>query len=269
MIGVLVVEDERPLRASWVDGLVGEGFDAIGCEKADEAVEIVQGRLGTPMATRVVVLDLMLETSPEPFRSDRWALARELWRLDPDMVILLVTAVWDKRDVDRITGLSIASRFLSKGSLTTELLAAEIRALLRISRSGQGEATHPVFEFEHVDRAGKGEVFTLDSARLVLKDPDGAEIPMRSSDFWLLELFVRRPGQVVLYDRVPSDVVPRRMPSPFQQSLATPLTEAVSRIGREINPYLATLKKGERRFFTNRKRAGYIFNALVRVIPPG
>ena len=261
---VLVVEDEAPLREAWVEGLREEGFDTVGFERADVALKAMEVRLGTPDSFHFAVLDLELATSPEPYKSDRWALAHELRRRDPELLILLVTGV-HTREVDWIIGTGVAHGFLIKGTLTTGILAAEIHMRLRIKGVNSEEGSYtlrPIFRFEHPDHIGEDKVFTLDTARITLNAPSDAELKLRNSDLWLLEMFVRKPNEILLYGSLPFEVVPRRRPSKFQNDATEPLAQAISRIGREINPLLGSPNN---KFFTNVQGEGYIFNAEVHV----
>ncbi len=261
---VLVVEDERQLREEWVEGLREEGLHVTGFERADEAIEAVELRLASRDRFHFAVLDLELSTSPEPYRSDRWALAHELSRKDPRLLILLITGVYT-REIDRIIGNGVAHGYLVKMTLTTGILAAEIHTRLRIRGVNPEEGSYrlrPVFRFEHPDHVGEDRVFTLDTARVTLNAPSGAELKLRSSDLWLLEMFVRKPNEILRYDNLPFDVVPRRRPSTFQNAATEPLAQAISRIGREINPLLGSPGS---RFFANIQSEGYIFNAEVQV----
>ncbi len=261
---VLVVEDERPLRDEWVEGLREEGFDTVGFERADEAIEAVELRLDSRDRFDFAVLDLELRTSPEPYKSDRWALAHELRRRDPGLLILLVTGVYT-REIDRIIGNGVAHGYVVKLTLTTGILAAEIHTRLRIRGVNSEEGPYkprPIFRFEHPDHIGEDKVFTLDTARITLNAPSDAELKLRNSDLWLLEMFVRKPNEILLYGNLPFEIVPRRRPSKFQNDATEPLAQAISRIGREINPLLGSPKS---RFFANVQGEGYVFNAEVHV----
>ena len=215
---VLVVEDERPLRDEWVEGLREEGFDTVGFERADEAIEAVELRLDSRDRFDFAVLDLELRTSPEPYKSDRWALAHELRRRDPGLLILLVTGVYT-REIDRIIGNGVAHGYVVKLTLTTGILAAEIHTRLRIRGVNSEEGLYkprPIFRFEHPDHIAEDKVFTLDTARITLNAPSDAELKLRNSDLWLLEMFVRKPNEILLYGNLPFEIVPRRRPSKFQ-----------------------------------------------------
>ena len=286
MYNILVVEDERPLRETWVEGLNHDGLAAVGFEKADEALAEAEARIGTDEAFDLAVVDLQLRTSPEPYSSDRWALTDELKRKVPELLVLLVSGVF-RADHDRIVGLHKAERFLvkekadgflAKGAVSSSLLAAEIRAILRTrspteSESGSPAPSLPTFLFEHIGLIGQDRVFAYDSARRVVMDPSGVKMPtriLRSSDYWVLELFLRRPNEILRYDDLPAGVVPGPRPGKFAGGDAKPLTEAVSRIGGVLNPSLADPPIDvDAKFFTNHPGIGYLFNANVRVSTAG
>lgn len=276
MYNILVVEDERRLRDSWVELLHSDGLAATGFETAEDALAETSARLGTAEAFHLAVVDLGLATSAPLYSSDQWALPRELAHRDPGLLLILVTARFvEKRH--RIQGLQLAPKFLTKGELEPDLLISEIRGLLRIKplafpQNDPPAPAMPVFLFEHRDHIGKGRVFTYDSARRVLHEPSGLKVAagaLRGSDCWVLELFLRRPNELLPSDDLPAGVVPGARPVTFTgDNTAKPLTQAVSRIGRVLNPCLDDLAP-RARFFTNRPNAGYIFNAAVRVSADG
>lgn len=270
MTSILLVEDERPARERWLEGLKAEGLEFVkGVETAEEALAVMEERLGTERQFQLAVVDLKLESSSEPYRSDRWALPRALNRLDPKLVIILITGVYDDT-IDQHIGLGVANRYLLKGEggLTPKLLAANIFAVLRdLHQTLLSAPDRPLFRFEHYDQAEKGIVFTFDSATKILTDPKGVQLVLRSSDRWILELFVRKPNEIHRYGRISDDIVPDPIPIQFLSKDNQPLTQAVSRIGRILNPYLGSLSEEHRRFFSNVSNVGYIFHATVTLAP--
>ena len=167
---VLVVEDEVKLAGLIRRGLREEGVLADVAIKGEDALWMAEATVYD-----VVVLDLMLP-GIDGFETCR--------RLRGDGVrtpILMLTA----RDAveDRIAGLDTgADDYLAKPFDFGELLA-RLRALAR-----RGPAEHgPVL------RVGDLE---LDPAARSVRRGD-TEIPLSTKEFQLLEVFMRRPGEVL------------------------------------------------------------------------
>ena len=167
---VLVVEDEVKLAGLIRRGLREEGVLADVAIKGEDALWMAEAT-----AYDVVVLDLMLP-GIDGFETCR--------RLRGDGVrtpILMLTA----RDAveDRIAGLDTgADDYLAKPFDFGELLA-RLRALAR-----RGPAEHGA-----VLRVGDLE---LDPAARSVRRGD-TEIPLSTKEFQLLEVFMRRPGEVL------------------------------------------------------------------------
>jgi two-component system OmpR family response regulator len=169
-VRVLVVEDEVKLAGLIRRGLREEGVLADVAIKGEDALWMAEATVYD-----VVVLDLMLP-GIDGFETCR--------RLRGDGVrtpILMLTA----RDAveDRIEGLDTgADDYLAKPFDFGELLA-RLRALAR-----RGPAEHGA-----VLRVGDLE---LDPAARSVRRGD-TEIPLSTKEFQLLEVFMRRPGEVL------------------------------------------------------------------------
>jgi two-component system OmpR family response regulator len=169
-VRVLVVEDEVKLAGLIRRGLREEGVLADVAIKGEDALWMAEATVYD-----VVVLDLMLP-GIDGFETCR--------RLRGDGVrtpILMLTA----RDAveDRIAGLDTgADDYLAKPFDFGELLA-RLRALAR-----RGPAEHGA-----VLRVGDLE---LDPAARSVRRGD-TEIPLSTKEFQLLEVFMRRPGEVL------------------------------------------------------------------------
>jgi two-component system OmpR family response regulator len=169
-VRVLIVEDEVRMASLIVRGLVNEGFAADVAANGEDAVWMVQSR-----DYDAVVLDVTLPGA-SGFETCRRMRSSGIWS-----PVLMLTA----RDAveDRVEGLdSGADDYLVKPFAFAELLA-RLRALAR-----RGEPERPA-------------VLAVDDLRL---DPatrqvsrGSADISLSSKEFALLELFMRRPGQVL------------------------------------------------------------------------
>ena len=169
-VRVLVVEDEVKLAGLIRRGLREEGVLADVAIKGEDALWMAEATVYD-----VVVLDLMLPGI------DGFETCRRLRGEGVRTPILMLTA----RDAveDRIAGLDTgADDYLAKPFDFGELLA-RLRALAR-----RGPAEHGA-----VLRVGDLE---LDPAARSVRRGD-TEIPLSTKEFQLLEVFMRRPGEVL------------------------------------------------------------------------
>ena len=167
---ILIVEDERKTGDYLKQGLSEAGF------VADLARDGVDGlHLALTDDYELVVLDVMLP------RLDGWQVLREIRQKGKHMPVLFLTA----RDQveDRVKGLEFgADDYLVKPFAFSELLA-RVRALLRRGRTSEPELLR-VADLEldllrrRVTRAGK-------------------RIDLTAKEFALLELMLRRRGEVL------------------------------------------------------------------------
>jgi len=167
---VLIVEDDSAVREAVEIAFRGEGFD-VRAEADGSGIEQIVGTFQPDVA----ILDVRLPSGP-----DGYAMARQLRKLD-DLPIVLLTAA-DSLD-DRLTGFRAgADDYLAKPFSMAELLA-RVQALLR--RSGRtSEATYKV-----------GDVVVVDSTRTVSRG--GAELELTRTEYELLAVLCRNPGQVM------------------------------------------------------------------------
>jgi two-component system OmpR family response regulator len=167
---VLVVEDEPKMAALVARALREEGHPADIAERGTDAIWMAQSP-----AYDVIVLDVMLPDL-DGFEILRKLRDRGVWT-----PVLLLTA----RDAiaDRVTGLDAgADDYLTKPFSIEELLA-RLRAVAR--RMPVERPTTLVIGDLHLDpathRAWRGDV----------------ELELSTREFALLELFMRRPGEVL------------------------------------------------------------------------
>ncbi|MTV13468.1 response regulator [Bradyrhizobium sp. BR2003] len=164
----------------------------------------------------LVVLDLMLPGE------DGLTLCRRL-RGDSTIPIIMLTAKGE--DLDRILGLEMgADDYLAKPFNPRELLA-RINAVLRrqaqaglAGRSGQSAAR---LRFQD---------WTIDLRLRELRDPDGAQVPLTSAEFDLLQVFCERPGRILTRDGLLT-MTRSRPASPFGRSIDV----LVSRLRRKLD----------------------------------
>jgi DNA-binding response OmpR family regulator len=174
---LLVVDDDAALRDLLCRYLSGHGYmvsavaDGIGMEQALTEQQI-----------DLVILDLMLPGE------DGLTLAKRL-RHRSNLPIIILSAHGD--EVDRIVGLEVgADDYLAKPFNPRELLA-RIRAVLRRSNTASiAETANSTYSFG---------AFRLDPASRSVT-LNGEALPLTSSEFTLLEIFVTHPNRVLSRD---------------------------------------------------------------------
>jgi len=176
---VLIVEDEQKTGDYLKQGLSEAGF------VADLARDGVDGlHLALTGDYDLVVLDVMLP------RLDGWQVLREIRQKGKHMPVLFLTA----RDQveDRVKGLEFgADDYLVKPFAFSELLA-RVRALLRRGRTNEPE----LFQIADLE---------LDLLRRRVTRA-GRRIDLTAKEFALLELLLRRQGEVLPRSLIASQV---------------------------------------------------------------
>ena len=167
---VLVVEDEAKLASLLRQGLRREGMGVDVVNSGEEAVT-----RATATNYDVILLDVMLP-GYDGFEVCRRLRTYEVWS-----PTLMLTALDDVHD--RIRGLdSGADDYLAKPFSFDELLA-RMRALIR-----RGAPPRPAL-------LSVGELRLDPAARRVWRGDE--ELPLTPREFGMLELFMRRPGEVL------------------------------------------------------------------------
>ena len=177
---IMVVDDEAAVRDALRRALRLEGYDV---ELAADGAQALQ-RLEDGPQPDALLLDVLMPGV------DGLEVCRRLRRSGSRLPVLMLTA---RAEVsDRVSGLDAgADDYLAKPFALQELLA-RVRALLRRSGAGEGDA----LRFADLE---------LDpSTREVRRG--GEEIELTRTEFSLLELFLRNPRQVLtrtlIFERV-------------------------------------------------------------------
>lgn len=215
---LLIVDDDAGLRELLTEYLSRNGFRVSG---------VADGR-GLWAALEqapvdLIILDLMLPGD------DGLVLCRNL-RARSQIPIIMLTARGD--DTDRIVGLEMgADDYLAKPFNPRELLA-RIKGVLRRSRNTAGDAG----EVRYFHFAG----WSLDVAGRQLIAPDGVLVPLGSSEYRLLRVFLEHAQRILNRDQL-LDLTQGREATPFDRSIDV----QVSRLRRRLrdDPREATIIK--------------------------
>ena len=177
---ILVVDDERAVRESLRRALELEGYNVGLASDGSEALE----KLESEAQPDAVILDVLMPGT------DGLEVSRTIRRSGNRVPVLMLTA---RAEVgDRVAGLDAgADDYLTKPFALEELLA-RLRALLRRTADGSGEA----LRFADLE---------LDPGTREVKR-GGEPIELTRTEFSLLELFMLNPRQVltrsVIFERV-------------------------------------------------------------------
>jgi two-component system alkaline phosphatase synthesis response regulator PhoP len=177
---ILVVEDEKDVRALIRFHLEQEGFAVREAETGDEALALTAAD-----RPALIVLDLMLPGT------GGLEVCRRLRAADATRTLPIVMLTARADEVDRVLGLELgADDYLTKPFSPRELMA-RIRAILRRS---QGAGPAAVTSSPMPDRFERGRLrVDFDTHEIQL---DGLRICLSVREFALLEFFLRHPGWV-------------------------------------------------------------------------
>ncbi len=194
---ILVVDDDREIRALLRDFLAKNGFTATAVADGQETRRaLANGRFD------LVVLDLMLP------RESGLEICREL-RVTSDLPVIMLTALGD--EVDRVVGFEVgADDYLTKPFSPRELLV-RIRAVLRRTgqRSRQGEADAVGYQFAdwHVDATAR-----------TLTHVDDTVVSLSGAEYRLLSVLLDHAPRLLTRAEL-LDLVSGRDFDPFDRSI--------------------------------------------------
>jgi DNA-binding response OmpR family regulator len=153
-MNILIAEDEEKMRRLVKDFLVREGYNVIEAADGQEAMDILETKLGQ---LSLVILDVMM-----PYY-DGWSLLRYIRKKDSTLPVIMLTARTE--DSDEVFGLELgANDYISK-PFSPIVLMARIKLLLRQKNDVATETTK---EFSGLVIDEVGRIVTLDGKRLDL-----------------------------------------------------------------------------------------------------
>ncbi len=178
---VLVVEDEYAIRDLIALNLGMAGYDVVGAESAEHAIELYNGQKDS---FDIALLDIMLPGM------DGLTLCGLLRRENPRIGILMLTA--KAQEEDKIEGFSTgADDYLTKPFSIKELIA-RVDAIYRRTAA-------------HAEPAEGKKIcsgpFVLDTNSRVLTK-DGQEVDLTQVEYQIMELFFENPGAALARERI-------------------------------------------------------------------
>ncbi len=195
MLKVLLIDDDKELSQLLSEYLHTEGFAIDTAFDGQSALD-----LALKNSYSVIVLDVML-----PVRNG-FDVLKNL-RQHSQTPVIMLTAKGDT--VDRVIGLEIgADDYLSKPCDPRELVA-RIRAILR--RANQKESGTI-----NIERLTSGKLSLHLGTRTTTWD--NQEVPLTGTEFSVLEILVRRAGQVISKDDMTEQALNRKL-TPYDRSI--------------------------------------------------
>ena len=210
---VLVAEDEESFIDALTLGLAKEGMRVLIARDGREAIDVWK-----ESSPDVILLDLML---PKLSGID---VCKEI-RTQSQVPIIMVTARGS--EVDTVVGLEVGADDYVVKPFSMRELTARIRAVLRRSPNGEGEAKPPTGGKAEMLRIG---AITLDTARHELRVSD-RPVPLPLKEFELLELLMSNPNRVMT-----RDMIVDRVWGPFHTSDTKTLDVHIKRLRSKIEP---------------------------------
>lgn len=218
---IAVVDDHKDIRDLVGQYLEQQGYRISLAESGDSLRRILDSG-----PVDLVVLDVMMPGE------DGLSVCRQL-RASASTPVIFLTAMAD--DMDRIIGLELgADDYLVKPFNPRELLA-RIRAVLRRSTS-QNAGTREAVLTKTV-RVGP---WRINMGRQEMSGDDGVGIPLSTTEFRLLRVFIERPGIVLNREQL-LDLTVGRTSDIFDRSIDNQVSRLRKKI--ELDPKNPTIIK--------------------------
>ena len=184
-LGVLLVEDDRELRATLGDALLVEGYRVVASASLADARAVIAAALAD-RGLDIVLLDLGLPDG------DGASLLADLRREHSTPVIVISARPGEDHKV----------QLLDEGAddyLVKPFSLAELLARMRVALRHRGTTVRPV-----ILRYGRANLVVELETRRVLRG--GAEVHLTPTEYRLLARLVRQAGQVVTHRQLLVDV---------------------------------------------------------------
>jgi two-component system, OmpR family, response regulator len=229
-----IVEDDADIRALLERCLGADGYRVTSMPAAAGLDDVLAGG-----DIDLIIVDVGLPDA------DGLALTRRI-RQDHDLGIIIVSGRGDL--TDRIVGLEIgADDYITKPFEPREVLA-RVRSVLR-----RAERRKPAKEAGEPRRRFAFNGWTIDLTSQSLVDADGAQVPLTSGEYKLLETFVTHANRVLSRDQLLDFVCANDAPA-FDRSIDV----RIGRLRRKMGDSSAKPS-----LIKTVRNAGYIFAGAV------
>jgi DNA-binding response OmpR family regulator len=226
---IFVVDDEAAARDMVGDYLKMHGFAVTLCDGGRSLREAIARQVPD-----LIILDLNMP------QEDGLSIVRSLKQQSGVPVIMLTATA---SPIDRVVGLELgADDYLAKPCELRELVA-RIRSVLRRSAAAGMAGSAP-------RRQVRFGTKWLDLEAHLLRDDDGIEHPLTSSEFNLLKAFAEHPKRVLSREQL-LDLANARDPDAFDRAIDVRIT----RIRRKVEP-----DPEHPRVIRTVRGAGYVFS---------
>jgi DNA-binding response OmpR family regulator len=230
---ILIVDDDPKVRTLLRRCFEAEGFSVCEAQSGAELhAELERG------AVTLITLDLSLG------KENGLDLARDI-RKDYDVPIIMLTGRGDT--IDRVVGLEVgADDYLAKPFELRELIA-RVRAVLRRTAAAEKPTSSSGQRYHF-------EGWIFDIGRRSLTRETGEDRELTTSEFKLLEAFVKRPHRVLSRDDI-MDLLKGQDWSPLDRSI----DNLIARLRRKVE-----IDAEHPRLIKTVRGAGYVLAADVR-----
>lgn len=213
MVRILIIDGDVELCEFLTQYLEPEGFEVSAVHDGAKGVgQVWEGEYD------LILLDVNLPTA-KGFE----VLSRI--RAHSSTPVIMVSARGD--DVDRIVGLEMGADDYMPKPFNPRELVARIRAVLRRTKQENAESTPG----SPARKLRVGDVQLDLGARLVLKS--GVPVDLTSVEFNILEMLLRRAGQLVSRSELVEAVLGRPL-SPYDRSIDVHVSKLRKKLGHEV-----------------------------------
>lgn len=180
---ILVCDDDKDIVAALKIYLSAEGYEVIGCESGNQALDILKGQ-----EIQLIIMDIMMPGM------DGIRAVSEI-RKDSNIPVIFLTAKGE--DSDKVLGLNIGGDDYVTKPFNPVELTARVKAQLRRYMSLGGARTND-------EILTIGGIVLNDSAKTVTVDGD--TVTLTPTEFDILKLLMKNPGVVFSSTKIYTEV---------------------------------------------------------------
>jgi DNA-binding response OmpR family regulator len=180
---ILVCDDDKDIVAALKIYLSAEGYEVIGCESGNQALDILKGQ-----EIHLIIMDIMMPGM------DGIRAVSEI-RKDSNIPVIFLTAKGE--DSDKVLGLNIGGDDYVTKPFNPVELTARVKAQLRRYMSLGGARTND-------EILTIGGIVLNDSAKTVTVDGD--TVTLTPTEFDILKLLMKNPGVVFSSTKIYTEV---------------------------------------------------------------